>query len=128
MFICTGNSARSQMAEGLAKTLLKNKYEIHSAGLNPKGINPYAVKVMRELGIDISSQKSKEIEEKLLKQMDFVITLCDNAKESCPVIPPNIPTLHWSFPDPSEFSGRESEILQFFRKIRDEIRERIASL
>jgi len=125
MFICTGNSARSQMAEGLAKSLLKDKYEIHSAGLKPKGVNPYAIKIMQEIGIDISSQKSKVIDEKLLTQMDLVITLCDNAKESCPVTPPSIQTWHWSLPDPSEFSGSEEEILESFRKIRDEIKNRI---
>lgn len=128
MFICTGNSARSQIAEGLAKHLLKNKYEIQSAGLKPKRVNPYAIKVMREIGIDISGQKSKAIDEKRLNQMDLVITLCDNAQESCPVTPPSIQTLHWSLPDPSAFSGSEDEILESFRKIRDEIKTRIERL
>lgn len=127
MFVCTGNSARSQMAEGYAKNLLKNKFKVYSAGLNPKGINPYAIKVMREMGIDISGQKSKVIDEELLHQMDLVITLCDSAKESCPVTPPAIQTLHWSLPDPSEFFGTEQEILESFRRIRDEIKNRIES-
>ncbi len=128
MFICTGNSARSQMAEGYAKNLLKNKFKVYSAGLNPKGINPYAIKVMREMGIDISGQKSKVIDVELLHQMDLVITLCDSAKESCPVTPPAIQTLHWSLPDPSEFFGTEQEILESFRRIRDEIKNRIEML
>lgn len=128
MFICTGNSARSQIAEGLAKSLFINEYEVYSAGINPKAVNPYAISVMKEIGLDISKQKSKAIDEKLLNQMNLVVTLCDNAQESCPVTPPSIQALHWSLPDPSEFSGSEEEILESFRKIRDEIKNRIEKL
>ncbi len=125
MFLCTGNSCRSQIAEGFARELGKGIVEAYSAGLNPAGLNQRAVKVMKEVGIDISQQRSKSIEQELLKKMDVVITLCDSAAESCPWTPPEIKRLHWSLKDPAGATGSEKEIMAEFRRIRDEIRDRI---
>jgi arsenate reductase len=113
------------MAEGLARELGKGKITAYSAGLNPQGVNPKAIAVMKEIGIDISSQQSKSIDPELLQQMDIIITLCDNAAESCPLTPPNIKRLHWSLKDPAKAKGTEEEIMNEFRKVRDEITERI---
>lgn len=125
MFLCTGNSCRSQMAEGFARSLGKGVLEVHSAGLSPHGVNPLAVAVMKEIGIDISNQTSKAIDESLLKQMDIVITLCDDAAESCPWTPPDIKRIHWPLKDPAKATGTEEEIMQEFRKVRDEIEKRV---
>ncbi|OGC76052.1 MAG: arsenate reductase (thioredoxin) [candidate division Zixibacteria bacterium RBG_16_50_21] len=128
MFVCTGNSARSQMAEGWAKILSRGKWEVYSAGLEPKGVNPKAIRVMQEVGINISNQKSKSIDYKLMKEMDVIVTLCDNAKESCPVTPPHIKTFHWSLPDPAAATGSEEKVGQVFRLVRDEIKSRMEKL
>jgi arsenate reductase len=128
MFLCTGNSCRSQMAEGFAREFGKDIIEPHSAGLSPAGLNALAVRVMREIDIDISQQKSKPIDEDLLKTMDIVITLCDNAAESCPCTPPEIKRLHWSIKDPAKAQGTEEEVLDEFRKARDEIEQRVKNL
>jgi arsenate reductase (thioredoxin) len=125
MFLCTGNSCRSQMAEGFAQEVGKGFIEAYSAGLNPAGVNERAVKVMKEIGIDISQQKSKPIDETLLKKMDMIITLCDNASEACPWTPPEIKRLHWSLSDPAKAVGTEEEIMNEFRKVRDEVKDRI---
>ncbi len=125
MFLCTGNSCRSQMAEGLARKLGKGGVAVYSAGLIPAGVNPYAKRVMKEIGIDISGQKSKVIDEGLLRKMDVIITLCGNAALSCPVTPLEIKRLHWPIEDPVGTIGTDEEILEAFRKARDEIRERI---
>ena len=127
MFLCTGNSCRSQMAEGFAQELGKGFIEAYSAGLNPAGVNERAVKVMKEIGIDISQQKSKPIDEELLKKMDVIITLCDNAAESCPLTPPGIKRLHWSLKDPAKAAGTEEEIMREFRQVRDEIKGKIVN-
>ena len=100
MFLCTGNSCRSQMAEGLARELGKGVLEPYSAGLMAAGVLPRAIAVMKEIGIDISGRKSKTIDERLLKNMDVVVTLCDNAAEACPWTPPEIKRLHWPIKDP----------------------------
>ena len=110
MFLCTGNSRRSQMAEGFAREFGKGVIEPYSAGLAPKGVNECVEKVMEEIGLDISKQTSKAIDEKLLKQMDIVITLCDNAAESCPWTPPEIKRIHWSLKDPAKATGTEKEM------------------
>lgn len=125
MFLCTGNSCRSQMAEGFARELGKGLIEAHSAGLIAAGVNPRAVAVMREAGIDITGQKSKEIDSDLLRAMDVVITLCGNAEESCPYTPPGIRRLHWPIKDPVGAVGTEEEIMGEFRRARDEIRIKI---
>jgi len=116
------------MAEGYARTVGRGKCEVYSAGLEPSQVSPYAIQIMKEIGIDISQQKSKELDNELLRQMDVIVTLCDNAKESCPVTPPGIYALHWSLPDPSELAGSKEEILKGFRFIRDGIRDKIEGL
>ena len=125
MFLCTGNSCRSQMAEGFVRELGKGIIEAYSAGLSPAGLNGRAVKVMSEIGIDISQQKSKAIDGELLKTMDVIITLCDNAAESCPWTPPEIKRIHWSMKDPAKATGTEKEVMNEFRRVRDEIEKRV---
>jgi len=125
MFLCTGNSCRSQMAEGFARELGIGLIEAHSAGLSPKGVHPLAIAVMKEIGIDISKQASKSIDVELLIHMDIVITLCDNAAESCPWSPPSIKRLHWPLEDPAKVTGTEMEVINEFRKTRDEIEQRV---
>jgi arsenate reductase len=123
MFLCTGNSCRSQMAEGFARTLGKGLVEPFSAGLMAAGVHPRAIAVMKEIGIDISQQTSKEIDENVLQTMDVVITLCGNAESSCPWTPPEINRLHWPIKDPVGTRGSEKKIMTEFRRARDEIRE-----
>ncbi len=125
MFLCTGNSCRSQMAEGFARELGKELLEIHSAGLVAAGVHARAIAVMKEIGIDISKQKSKEIDEVLLRSMDLVITLCDHAAEACPRTPPEIQRLHWPVKDPVGTVGTEEKIMREFRRARDEIKGKI---
>lgn len=126
MFLCTGNSCRSQMAEGLARELGRGLVEPHSAGLIAAGVHQRAIAAMREIGIDITHQKSKEIDADLLRKMDVVITLCSNAEESCPWTPPEIRRIHWPIKDPVGAVGTEEEIMREFRKARDEIKAKIA--
>ncbi len=125
MFLCTGNSCRSQMAEGITKHYGKGFIEPYSAGVMPSHINPRAIQVMNEIGIDISKQFSKPIDEDLLMKMDIIITLCGQAEASCPVTPPQIKRLHWPINDPASATGTEEEILNTFREARDEIKEKI---
>lgn len=126
LFLCTGNSSRSQIAEGILRHYYGDKYEVYSAGTQPSSVNPYAVKVMNELDIDISDHYSKHIDN--LKDIDFdiVITVCDNAKESCPAYFGKAKKLHWSFEDPAEAKGNDNEILKKFRDIRDQIKNTIS--
>jgi arsenate reductase len=121
MFLCTGNACRSQMAEGFAREFGKGIIEPFSAGLIAAGLHPRASAVMKEIDIDISCQKSKTIDEKLLKTMDVVITLCGNAEHACPWTPPGIKRLHWPINDPVGTVGREEKIMKAFRQARDEI-------
>jgi arsenate reductase len=125
MFLCTGNSCRSQMAEGFARGLGSGLIEARSAGLIAAGVHPRAIAVMQEVGIDISGQRSREIDPDLLRTMDVVITLCDNAAESCPATPPAVRRLHWPIKDPVGTIGTEAEIMREFRRARDEIRQKI---
>jgi arsenate reductase len=125
MFLCTGNSCRSQMAEGFARVLGKGLIDAHSAGLRPAGMNKRAVAVMQESGIDISDQESKEIDQDFLRSMDMVVTLCGNAAEACPWTPPEIRRLHWPIKDPVGAVGTEEEIMTEFRKARDEIKAKV---
>jgi arsenate reductase len=115
------------MAEGFARELCKGILEPYSAGLSPQGVNEKAVQVMKETGIDISHQQSKSIDTELLKKMDVIITLCDNAAQSCPWTPTEIKLIHWPLDDPAKATGSEEEILNEFRRVRDEIKERIKS-
>jgi arsenate reductase len=123
LFICTHNSARSQMAVGLLRTFSGDKYEAHSGGTQPSAVNPYAIRVMAEIGIDISAHRSKHVREFLGMTFDSVVTVCDNAKETCPFFPGAKEYIHQSFADPAVCSGSEEEILDCFRRSRDEIKE-----
>jgi arsenate reductase (thioredoxin) len=125
MFLCTGNSCRSQMAEGFAREMGKNLLEPYSAGLLAAGVNGRAITVMKEVGIDISNQKSEEINEDILNSMDVIITLCGNAEASCPYTPSRIKRLHWLINDPVGTIGTEAQIMKEFRRARDEIREKV---
>ena len=116
------------MAEGFAKEFGKGLIEVHSAGLMAAGVHRRAIAVMQEIGIDILKQKSKEIDEKLLREMDIVVTLCGNAEETCPWTPPNIKRIHWPIKDPVGTVGTEVEIMKEFRRARDEIKERVKKL
>jgi arsenate reductase len=121
LFLCTGNSCRSQMAEGWLRHIAGNRVEVSSAGTEPAGLNPTAVAVMREAGIDISNQRSKHLDEFLKKDFLFVVTVCDSAREACPNFPGALYQLHWSFDDPAAAEGSEQERLAVFRRVRDEI-------
>ena len=122
LFVCTHNSARSQMAEGLLNSLYGNRYEAYSAGTEPNIIDPHAILVMSELGIDISKHRSKSAKEFIEQEFDYVITVCDHAKETCPFFPGGKRHLHKSFEDPVLFEGNEADTLSVFRQVRDEIR------
>lgn len=123
LILCTGNSARSQMAEGLLKHITKSEYEINSAGTKPSIVRPEAIKALAEIGIDISGNRSKSVDEFINEEIDYVLTVCDNAKENCPYFPAKTKLIHHSFADPVEVEGEEESRLEAFRKIRDEIKE-----
>ena len=125
LFLCTHNSARSQMAEGLLRHLAGDRFDAHSAGTEATHVRPLAARAMAEVGADISGQESKTLERYLREPFDYVVTVCDAANESCPVFHGARERLHWSFPDPSRVSGTEEERLGVFRAVRDEIRARI---
>lgn len=125
MFLCTGNSCRSQMADGLAKHLGKDAVEVYSAGIEAHGLNPRAAAVMAEIGIDISQNTSDVIDIDLLNSMDYAITLCGDAEERCPITPPSVKRMHWGFPDPAKATGSEEEIMDQFREVRDGIKRRL---
>jgi arsenate reductase len=126
LFLCTGNSCRSQMAEGWLRHLGGDQFDVFSAGTHPAGLNPGAVEAMREVGIDISGQRSKHLSEFTGQPFDTVITVCDRAKESCPVFPGGGVVLHWSFDDPASAIGTPAERQAVFRRVRNEIRNQIA--
>jgi arsenate reductase len=125
LFLCTHNSARSQMAEGLLRHLAGDRCEAYSAGTEATRVRPLAIRAMAELGIDISAQESKSLDRYLGEPFDAVITVCDEANEACPVFPGAKARLHWSFPDPSRATGPEEEQLATYRAVRDAIRRRI---
>lgn|SRR5262245_16971505 len=123
LILCTGNSARSQMAEGILRDYAGEKIEVFSAGINPSSIRPEAIQVLKEIGIDISHQRAKSITEFAGQQFDYLITVCNNAREECPVLPGNARQIHHNFEDPPPIStGSEAERLAVFRRVRDEIR------
>lgn len=128
LFLCTGNSCRSQMAEGFLRALGGEKWEAYSAGLDPQGVNPRALEAMREVGIDISQQTSKGVDPRLLDEVDMVITLCGDADEKCPVTPPRVTRIHWPLEDPAKATGTQDQVLDTFRRVRDEIRRRVEDL
>jgi arsenate reductase len=125
LFICTHNSARSQMAEGLRRHIAGDRYEVASAGTEKSVVRPDAITVMAEVGVDISGSESKTLERYLDDRWDYVITVCDDANESCPVFPGAANRSHWSFRDPSKFQGTDEERLEFYRRIRNEIAARV---
>ena len=125
LFLCTGNSCRSQMAEGFLRAWGGSRYEAYSAGTRPTDLNPMAVEVMREAGIDISGQRSKSAAEFLGRHFSYIITVCDNAKEHCPIFPGVSHRDHWPFQDPADAKGPETERRQAFRRVRDQIGARV---
>ena len=125
LFLCTGNSCRSQMAEGWMRHYTGDRAQVFSAGTKPAGLNPLAVVVMREIGVDISGHRSKHIEELAREDLAYVITVCDSAREACPVFPGALYQLHWSFDDPAAAAGTEEDKLKVFRRVRDEIAARV---
>ena len=125
LFICTHNSARSQMAEGFLRHIADDTYDVYSAGTEATFVRPEAIAVMDELGIDIRGQESKTFHRYLSEPWDYVITVCDDANESCPVFPGTADRSHWSFPDPSKATGTDEQRLAAFRDVRDQIARRI---
>ena len=125
LILCTGNSARSQMAEGLLRHDGGARFEVTSAGVEPSQVRAQAIEVMREVGIDISRQRSKSVAEFAGQEFDYVITVCDNAQMRCPVFPGQTVRIHWSFDDPAAAVGDEAAQLAVFRRVRDEIRARL---
>ena len=126
LFLCTGNSSRSQMAEGFMRKYFGDIFKVFSAGINPSEVNPNTIKVMKEVGIDISKHTSKSVELFRKKKFDYLITVCDNAKEACPVFTNEVKNrLHWSLEDPAETIGAQEEIIKIFREIRDLIKNEI---
>jgi arsenate reductase (thioredoxin) len=125
LLLCTGNSSRSQMAEGWLRRLGGEQFDVVSAGTNPVGLNPYAVMVMQEANVDISNHVSERVDPYLEQHFDYVITVCDRAQENCPLFSGATSMLHWSFDDPAKAKGTYEQQLVVFRKIRDEIAERI---
>jgi arsenate reductase (thioredoxin) len=125
LFLCTHNSARSQMAEGLLRELGGDQFEVFSAGTEATRVHPLAIAAMNELGIDISHQRSKRLDQYRGQRFDYVITVCDKASEACPIFPDHPERIHWSFEDPSAAAGSDAQRLQAFRNIRDEIAGRL---
>jgi len=125
LFLCTGNSCRSQMAEGFLRYLGKEDFEAYSAGTRPTRLNPLAVRAMKEKGIDIAGQHSQSADEFVGEPFDYIITVCDHARETCPVFPGTAEKLHWSLKDPAEAEGSDEERMPVFREIRDQIEKRI---
>tara|TARA_Y100001970_G_scaffold222815_1_gene274163 strand:+ start:34 stop:459 length:426 start_codon:yes stop_codon:yes gene_type:complete len=128
LFLCTGNSCRSQIAEGLANSILDSSYNIESAGTEAHGVNPNAIATLKEIGIDISNYKSKSIHLDELNRFDLVITLCGDAKEKCPILNKGVKHIHWDLKDPAKFKGTETEIMSQFRNTRGLISNYIEEL
>jgi arsenate reductase (thioredoxin) len=128
LFLCTGNSARSQMAEAFLRKYGNDYFDVYSAGLEPKGINPFTIQVMEEIEIDMSQHTSKDLKQYLGKtHFGYLITVCDRAEQNCPIFPGMEMRLHWSFEDPAAFEGKQEDKLAKFREIRDQIDERVRS-
>lgn len=131
LFLCTGNSCRSQMAEGWARELKGFRQywiQVQSAGIEAHGKNPRAIAVMKEAGVDISGQKSTRLTKKMLKDVDYVVTVCGHADEHCPVLPKGVRKEHWPLEDPAKATGSEEEIMAVFRASRDDIKNRVMDL
>lgn len=125
LILCTGNSARSQMAEGLLRHMAGDRFDVESAGTVKSFVRPQAIAAMAEIGVDITGHRSKCLDEFIETPFDYVITVCDNANESCPIFPGPAKRLHWPFEDPAAAVGSDEEILAVFRRVRDEIRSRL---
>jgi len=125
LILCTGNSARSQMAEGLLREMAGERFDVESAGVAPLAVRGEAIQAMQEIGIDISGHNSKSVDLFVDQQFDYIITVCDNARESCPVFPGTAERIHWSFDDPAAAQGDDQSRLAAFRRVRDEIRSRL---
>ncbi len=128
LFLCTGNSCRSQMAEGFARQLGGDRIEVQSAGIEAHGKNPRAIRVMAEAGVDISVQESTRVTEDMIRAADVVVTVCGHADENCPALPAGVQKIHWPLSDPAKATGTEEEIMAVFRATRDEVRTRVAAL
>ena len=131
LFLCTGNSCRSQIAEGWARELKGFRQywlQVQSAGIEAHGKNPRAIKVMQEAGVDISTQESTRLTDKMLASVDYVVTVCGHADEHCPVLPKKVRKEHWPLPDPAKATGSEEEIMAVFRASRDDIKQRVSEL
>lgn len=125
LFLCYHNSARSQIAEGLLRHIAGDRFDVYSAGIEPTEVHPLAIKVMKEIAIDISNQSSKSASSLLSEHFGYIITVCDDTKEKCPTFPGVAIRLHWPFEDPAKASGSEEEKLAVFRRVRDQIKEKI---
>lgn len=128
LYLCTGNSCRSQIAEGWTRQLGGDRFEVQSAGIEAHGKNPRAIKVMQEAGIDISGQQSTIVSEKMLNLADVVVTVCGHADEQCPLLPPGVKKVHWPLTDPAKATGSESDIMDEFRTTRKEVEKRVRDL
>ena len=128
LFLCTGNSCRSQMAEGWAKSMADEKFNIESAGIESHGKNPRAITVMKEKFIDISQQASTKLTDEMLQRTDYIVTVCGHADEHCPILPAGLKKEHWPLNDPAKSTGTEESILEVFRDSRDEIQRRVRDL
>jgi len=128
LFLCTGNSVRSQMAEGFLRALGGDRFEVKSAGTAPVGINPKSIEVMKEAGIDISAQSSDRLERQMIEEADYLITLCGDARDNCPVVAPEVERSHWPLEDPSHGEGTKEETLARFRRTRDLVKKYVEDL
>lgn len=128
LFLCTGNSCRSQMAEGWARNMAGEHLQIESAGIEAHGKNPRAIAIMQEAGVDISAQESSIVDSGMLERADIVVTVCGHADEQCPALPPGVKKIHWPLSDPAKAEGSEEEIMTTFRATRDEVRKRVSDL
>jgi len=128
LFLCTGNSVRSQMAEGFLRALGGDRFEVISAGTDPVGVNPRSIEIMKEAGIDISAQSSDRLERQMIEEADYLITLCGDARDNCPVVPPEVESRHWPLEDPSHGEGTEEEIITSFRRTRDLVKKYVEDL
>ena len=128
LYLCTGNSCRSQMAEGWTRELGENRFEVQSAGIEAHGKNPRAIAVMQEKGVDISGQESTVVSDAMMNRADVVVTVCGHADEQCPAIPSGVQKIHWALSDPAKATGTEEEIMAAFRATRKEVKRRVQSL
>lgn len=128
LYLCTGNSCRSQMAEGWTRHFGGERVSVKSAGIEAHGKNPRAIAIMADAGIDISGQESTVVSDAMMQRADIVVTVCGHADEQCPVVPPGAEKIHWPLSDPAKATGTEDEIMQSFRETRDEVRRRVRDL